>query len=167
MTELPPKCLATLRRMLQAGPITRLYTGGGNPKFGIASHEGFALRMPAADLSDWQTLNDKGELQDIPRQAHALRVWDAASRTYLPISPTMKGAPTTAEATDAWFVDVVKKLKGSPYIGSALLDRLVSSKRTSSLEKMMGGALDEAFDGTFCNRWTKIVLDTVVTAEIS
>jgi hypothetical protein len=45
VTEDPPECLSTLRRMLQAGPITSLYTGGGN-KF-VASHEGFALRMPA------------------------------------------------------------------------------------------------------------------------
>ena len=29
VTQLPPKCLATLMRMLQAGPITRVYTGGG------------------------------------------------------------------------------------------------------------------------------------------
>ena len=43
--EDPPGCLSTLRRMLQAGPVTKLYSGGGG-KFGVPVHGGFSLRMP-------------------------------------------------------------------------------------------------------------------------
>lgn len=42
----------------------------------MASHEGFALRMPPSDIANWQMTNDKGELVDIPRPAVALRVDD-------------------------------------------------------------------------------------------
>jgi hypothetical protein len=47
-----------------------------NPGKFVASHEGFALRMPAKDIANWQMTNDKGELVDIPRPAVALRVWN-------------------------------------------------------------------------------------------
>jgi len=49
ITELPPSCLATLRRLLQACPITTVFSGGGKPPH-VNSHEGFALRMPAAEV---------------------------------------------------------------------------------------------------------------------
>jgi hypothetical protein len=32
MAQDPPGCLATLRRLLQAGPVTAVYSGGGNGK---------------------------------------------------------------------------------------------------------------------------------------
>jgi hypothetical protein len=49
ITQLPPGCLATLRRLIQAGPITTVFSGGGKPPH-VASHEGFALRMPAEEV---------------------------------------------------------------------------------------------------------------------
>ena len=51
-----PDCLKTLRGMLQDGPITDLYSGGGGgeneAKYGGPKpHEGFALRMPAEEVA--------------------------------------------------------------------------------------------------------------------
>jgi len=153
-----PECLSTLRKMLQKGPITRLYTGGGN-KF-VASHEGFALRMPASEVADWQMTNDKGELQDIPRPALALRLWNAETRSYDYLDATLEGAPTTPGKIDAWYVDVVRKLKGSNYIGPELLDKLVTSQKTVSMPKLYERDFDAAFEGTFSNRWTELVCGT-------
>ena len=158
ITKDPPDCLSTLRRMLQAGPITKLYTGGGS-KF-VPSHEGFALRMPAADVAAWQMVNDKGELADIPRPSHALRLWDAASRSYASMDATLDGAPTDAASTDAWFVGVVRKLKASNYVGPAILDALVGSKKTESMEALGNGDFEAAFSGEFSNRWSELVLST-------
>jgi hypothetical protein len=55
----------------------------------VASHEGFALRMPPSDVARWQMTNDKGELVDIPRPALALRVCTINTNLLppLPISP--------------------------------------------------------------------------------
>ena len=61
VSEKNPSCLAVLRRRLQSGPITTLYSGGGG-KFGAALHTGFSLRMPAEDVADWQMKNTKGQL---------------------------------------------------------------------------------------------------------
>jgi len=80
-------------------------SGGGNGKY-VKSHEGFALRMPPAELGAWQALNDKGELVDVPRPAVALRVWNAASGAYAAVDPHLAGAPDTAEACDAWCAPV-------------------------------------------------------------
>ena len=153
-----PDCLSALRRMLQAGPVTKLYTGGGG-KF-VKSHEGFALRMPPAEVAAWQMTNDKGELQDIPRPAHSLRVWNPAARAYDAVDATLGGAPTTPAEVDAWFVGVVKKLKASPYVGPALLDALVTSEKTTSMERLMEADYAGAFTGAFSNRWTDLVVQT-------
>lgn len=151
--EDPPGCLSTLRRMLQAGPVTKLYSGGGG-KFGVPVHGGFSLRMPAADVEKWQMLNDKGEMIAIPRSAHALRAWNAETRSYDEIDAVLDGAPRTPEEVDAWFIDVVKKLKASNYVGSKLLDDLVSSDKTVTMDP------EPQFEGTISNRWTELVLAT-------
>ena len=128
ITQQNPECLATLRRMLQAGPITRCYSGGGRPPH-VKSHEGFSLRMPPEELPQWQTLGDKGDLQDIRRPSHALRAWDARARRYTPIDPTLDGAPSTPAATDEWYVGVVRKLASSHYIGHPHATRLLPPRR--------------------------------------
>ena len=69
-----PDCIAALRRMLQAGPVNKMYTAGGNPKSGIPSHCGFSLRMPPAEVENWTMTNDLGELQ---AKSHAMRVPEA------------------------------------------------------------------------------------------
>jgi hypothetical protein len=155
----PPECLSTLRKMLQSGPVTRLYTGGGDRRF-IKSHEGFSLRMPSDELPNWQMLNDKGELQDIPRPALALRVWSAEKRRYDQVDALLNGAPVTPAAVDEWYTRTVKKLKSSNYVGSELLDKLVSSQRTVDMDALMDGNFDAAFEGHFSNRWTELVLAT-------
>jgi len=157
VTKDQPDCLSTLRRMLQAGPITRLYTGGGN-KF-IPSHCGFSLRMPTQDLEKWQMINDKGEQVDIPREAHAVRVWNATTRSYDEVDGRLNGAPASGAAADAWFVKVVKKLKGSPYIGSELLNALVTSVSTASMEALEKGDFPNGFEGNFSSRWTDLVVN--------
>lgn len=150
----PPGCLATLRRLLQAAPITTVYTGGGNGKF-VPSHEGFALRMPAGEVADWTTVNDKGEVVDIPRPAYALRRWDPAARAYAnDIDPLLDGAPRGEAETVAWYCGVVAKLKASNTWGSELLDRFATSERTVSSEHPL------EFEGTFQNKWTDLVLAT-------
>lgn len=157
VTQDPPDCLSTLRRMLQAGPITTLYTGGGN-KF-VPSHEGFSLRMPKADLTQWQMINDKKEQVDIPRPVHAVRAWNPTTRSYDDVNVNLSGAPTTPEAADSWFVGVVKKLKQSNYIGSALLNALVTSKKTANMEALGQGDLEGAFEGEFSGHWTDLVVN--------
>jgi hypothetical protein len=153
MAQDPPGCLATLRRLLQAGPVTAVYSGGGNGKF-VASHEGFALRMPPSDVARWQMTNDKGELVDIPRPALALRVWDASSGAYVPVDPRLDGAPRSDAEAVAWYVGVVRKLKASDYVGSTLLDMLATSERTVAVEPELEVA------GSFANKWTDLVLAT-------
>ena len=120
IVTVPPECVASLRRQLQAGPTTRVYARG----------DGFSLRMPQAELPEWQTVNEKGKVSNVPRPAHDIRcdsasvthqyvagtaaentvcvarlpvpcdsVWDAASRRYKPIDPQLSGAPTSDEGT--------------------------------------------------------------------
>jgi hypothetical protein len=124
--------------------------------------------------------NDKGEIVDVPRPAIGLRVWDPTTESYSNIDPFLAGAPATAEAVDEWlvfcglfrrsnfiaficelnfnfrFVGVVRTLKASDYIGSALLDRLATSERTVSTEPELEVA------GSFSNHWTDLVLSTGV-----
>ena len=154
----PPDCLSTLRRMLQAGPVTRLYTGGGGKYVG--SHEGYSLRMPPAEVPDWQMVNDKGDLVDIPRPCRAVRVWNAAARAYDVVGAELEGAPADAAAADAWFVGVVRRLKGSNFLGPDLLDALVTSTKTVSMEALGNRDYAAAFEGTFSSRWSQLVVDT-------
>ena len=135
----------------------------------MASHEGFSLRMPAGEVPAWQVTNDKGELADVPRPAHALRVWSAEARRFVPIDATLDGAPRTATAIDEWFTSVVRKLKASPYVGGALLDALVSSTRTVRMEALeaVPPEYSVAFQGRVTNRWTRLVLATGAEADDS
>jgi hypothetical protein len=158
ISEDPPGCLSTLRRMLQAGPITKLYSGGGG-KFGVPVHGGFSLRMPLEDVEKWQMVNDKGEMIAIPRAAHALRAWNPTTRSYDSIDATLDGAPTTPQAVDEWFCGIVKKLKASNYVGSQLLDDLVTSDRTVSMDPQ------PIFEGKVNNRWTDLVLKTPANTD--
>eukprot|EP00658_Telonema_sp_P-2_P022021 TRINITY_DN18792_c0_g1_i4.p1 TRINITY_DN18792_c0_g1~~TRINITY_DN18792_c0_g1_i4.p1 ORF type:complete len:279 (+),score=63.88 TRINITY_DN18792_c0_g1_i4:94-930(+) len=153
-----PDCLRTLQALLRAQPITRLYTGGGMPPH-VQSHEGFGLRMPPDQIKEWQALNEKGQLHDIPRQAHALRHWDAANQCYTPVDATMDGAPATPEAADEWYVNLIKKLKASPYLGAELIDALITSEKYDydrETERPCN------FSGSFSNRWTEIAVNTTI-----
>jgi len=151
-------CMATLRKMLQKGPVTRLFTGGGGKH--MASHEGFALRMPPEEVEHWQTLDDKGVVQDVPRPAHAVRVWNAEGRCYDDIDATLEGAPGTPEEADKWFVETIKKLKGTHPQGSELLNRLVMSTRTLDATAVEECRFEVAFEGEFQSRWTDLIVQT-------
>lgn len=144
--------------MLQKGPITKLFTGGAS-KF-VPSHEGYSLRMPPEDIPQWQTLDDKGEVQDILRPVHAVRVWNPEQRCYESVDATLDGAPTTPEATDEWFVETIKTLKASHPQGSELLNRLVTSLKTVDPSLVEECSFEGAFEGEFQNRWTDLILQT-------
>jgi len=153
----PPDCLPTLRRMLQAGPLNKFFTGGGS-KF-VASHEGFTLRMPPHEVSAWQIKGDTGIMQDIARSAHAIRVWNAKDRNYVDVDPILAGAPRTPAELNQWFVELVKKLKNSPYIGSVTLDKLATSESHDfDAETSSPGE----YHGSFRNDWTDLVVNTKV-----
>jgi len=152
-----PDCIAALRRMLQAGPVNKMYTAGGNPKSGIPSHCGFSLRMPPAEVENWTMTNDKGELQDLPRMCHALRVWDAATRSYTAVDPYLVGAPKSAAELDQWFAGVIKTLKGSPYLGADFVDEFGTSER-HTFDPALGRPSE--FFGKVDNHWTQLILAT-------
>lgn len=151
-----PDCLVSLRGMLQAGPMTRIFSGGGKHPH-VPSHEGFALRMPPDEIADWQFTDDKGVIQDVPRPAHALRVWNASSRSFTEVEPFLGGAPRTQEEADKWFTDLVRDLKNSPWIGPELLDKLATSvKHTFN----PATSRPEEYFGTCSNHWTELVVST-------
>ena len=57
VTKVPPDCMSATRRMLQAGPVIRLFDRGSGEGGG-----GFTLRMPEEERADWLTENAKGEV---------------------------------------------------------------------------------------------------------
>ncbi len=114
--------------------------------------------MPAEEIKEWTMVNDKGELVDIPRPALGIRVWNAKNLEYDSINPLLEGAPMTEEETDRWFVEVVKKLKASPYIGGDLLNRLATSVKHTDMDAIQRGEFEGAFEGKFSNHWTELVL---------
>lgn len=160
ISERNPECLSTLRSLLQAGPKTCLYTGGGQPHLGIPSHEGFSLRMPAEDVKEHTMLNDKGKVVDLPREACCARVWNPTTRSYDEVDVSLAGAPKGDAEAEKWFVGVVQKLKNSPYLGSAMLNALAQSKETLSMEKLGLGDFKGAFGGEFNNKWVDLVVKT-------
>lgn len=106
-----PSCEAAFARMLQAGPLNCLYDKLGFP-------------IPENEQSDWTITDDKsGKLVDIPRQVFALRVWDAVSGAYTPVSPLMGGAPEDSTALAAYWETTLEELRakhGHEYIAKLL-----------------------------------------------
>lgn len=154
VSQLPPGCMAATRRMLQQGPVIRLFDRGPG---GIRG--GFSLRMADEERKDWETVNAQNKITDVPRMAHAVRYWDATARQYVVIDAALNGAPATPEAGDEWFVALIKKMKSSPYMGPEMVDNLVTS--TTHVEDDAGRfTFPDA--GSFSNRWTALVLKTSV-----
>merc|ERR1712166_148936 len=145
----PPACMSGLRRMLQSGPVCTLYAKG----------KGFSLRMPNAEMKDFQTINEQGKVTDVPRPATAIRVWDATARRYTSVETSLAGAPATPEATSAWYVDIVKKLKNSNWLGPKNVDDLATSTKHAYNE-----AHDLVFPdaGSFTNKWVELVVSTTL-----
>jgi ubiquitin-protein ligase/molybdopterin/thiamine biosynthesis adenylyltransferase len=151
-----PECLKGLRTALQKRPVTTVYSGGGG-LYGTPPHKGFSLRMPEAEIPDWTFVDDKGQVQPIPRPCCALRVWDASLRSYVPIDPTMTGAPVGPEAVDAWYVALIKKLKSSPYLGPEFIDSLVTCEGYD-FDATTSRPMDGSWRGKVQNRWTDLAV---------
>jgi ubiquitin-activating enzyme E1 len=158
-----PECLRTLMAYLQSRPVTCVYSGGGGGDPNLPSyqepHKGFALRMPEDEVEDWTVLDDKGFKAVIPRPARALRVWDANTRDYVSIDPVMNGAPSTDQEVDQWYMDVIKKLKSSPYLGPEFIDNLVSHTGYE-FDHNTSRPKDGTWRGEVKNRWTELARST-------
>jgi len=165
-----PDCLKSLRGMLQDGPITDLYSGGGGgeieAKFdGPKPHEGFALRMPAEEIKDWIFEDEKGFMRPTPRPATALRVWVPAPRTgaYKTIETRLDGVPKYISGVKDWYRDLIRKLNNSNYIGRDLVAQLVRSDGRLTGGHTLDACTDRPIDGSFRgdvdNQWTKLAIE--------
>ena len=108
-----PSCEAAFARMIQAGPLNRIYDKLGFP-------------IPENEQAMWTITDDKsGKLVDIPRPVFALRIWDASTDSYTPVSPLMGGAPEDDESLAAYWETTLEELRvkhGNEYI-TKLLER--------------------------------------------
>mmetsp|Transcript_30781 Transcript_30781/g.80546 ORF Transcript_30781/g.80546 Transcript_30781/m.80546 type:complete len:1703 (+) Transcript_30781:130-5238(+) len=145
VTQLPPDCISALRRMLQDGPICKLYAQG---------HER-GLRMAEADLEKYQTVNDKGKVTNVPRVSLGVRVWNPVTRKYDVLDNDLKSAPNSEKAAEAWFCSVIAKLKGSPYLGPENVDAMITG---TGQEYSADGTLVMLGAGSFKNKWTELAL---------
>jgi hypothetical protein len=104
---------AAFARMLQSGPINRLYDKLGFP-------------IPEAEVASWQITDERtGKLVDVPRPVHSLRVWNADTDSYREISAIMDGAPSDSELDAFWAhrLHEVRTKHGDEYV-----DHLLSRK---------------------------------------
>ena len=122
----------------------------------FAKGEGFTLRMPAADLPEWQTTDESGRVTNLPRPARGVRVWDAGARAYVAVDTQLSGAPSSAKDADEWYRKLIRALKGSPYLGSQKVDDLVTS--TQNKLNTETGEVEALDPGTVDNKWTKLAL---------
>ena len=85
-----PTCEAAFVRMLKNGPLNRIY-------------DKLAFPIAEQDKHEWVITDEKsGKLVDIPRPVYALRIWNALTECYDPISPLLQGAPSDAELPGYW-----------------------------------------------------------------
>ena len=91
-------CKAGLRKMLKIGLITRLYDPDAFPS-------------PQSEKHLFETTNDRGKVERIPRPVSALRVWDASSEKYVAIDPVLEGVPRTAEECASVWNGLLQQLR--------------------------------------------------------
>merc|ERR1711879_364809 len=95
---LEPTCEAQFRRMLQIGPVTRLY----DPQI---------FPTPDSLRSSYQVTDEKNGRQiQLPHPVANLRLWNASKRSYDKIDPQLEGAPSEAEK-NAWWAKTIQDLK--------------------------------------------------------
>ena len=95
-------------------------------------------------------------LQAIPREAYAVRVWDPAARSYVPVDPYLDGAPRTEQEYTEMYVELIKKLKRS--FGSETVNRLATRTSVQLCRDPMG-----VFDGPAVdNQWTRLAVATTI-----
>lgn len=146
LRQTPPECLASLGRMLAAGPITRLYGRANDPLF----------PMPEEQKNAWIVLRGDGKKTYLPRPLNGLRIWNVTSRLYSTMDMGLKGAPDGPDEEEAWFVRVVKHLKTN-FQGSAACDETFLDQNEQDL---LCQTFRDAVEGGGSNKWTKLVFST-------
>lgn len=105
-----PSCEAAFARMLQSGPINRIYDKLGFP-------------IPEEEQAKWRITDENtGKLVDIPRPVHRLRIWNPSTDSYDEISALLGGAPNDDELENYWIrtLEEMKVLHGEEYIQNLL-----------------------------------------------
>jgi hypothetical protein len=105
-----PTCEAQLRRMLQIGPVTRLF-------------DPHVFPTPQAWKSQYQVTDDRtGRTIDLPHPVSKLRIWDAAQQRYESIDSQLTGAPSEPQKDSWWNMTVggLCERHGTDYIVSML-----------------------------------------------
>ena len=108
---LKPSCEAAFKRLLNAGPVSRIF-------------DKFMFPTPP-ELSDKYTVvsESNGKQISLPHPVNSLRVWDAKQGGYREIDATLDGAPKGVEETNKYFEKIVQGLKdemGDYYIDSLM-----------------------------------------------
>lgn len=151
----PGGCCAGLRRMLQQGPVSRLYAEGDKR----------VIVMPEEELADWQAemkKNGKMVTTDIPRPVFALRVWHAEKRRYESVDTLLAGAPANEEKAREWYQAWIMRLKSHIALTPAWVDGMATSTRHKThtdIQKGVGGIEPDDI-GAVTNAWTKLCIDT-------
>ena len=105
-----PSCEAAFRRLLQAGPVSKIF-------------DKHIFPTPPEMKSKYQVVNEKnGKLIDLPHPVERLRIWDEQENAFRDIDATLNGAPV-GEAAIAYFAGQLEELKiefGEDYIEGLL-----------------------------------------------
>ena len=113
-----PSCEAAFRRLLQAGPISKVF-------------DKHLFPTPAELKAKFQVVNETtGKLIDLPHPVEGLRVFDAATDAYRDIDPTLDGAPRGEVKTREYFDKLMSELReefGSDYVAALLEGKSCSS----------------------------------------
>jgi hypothetical protein len=104
----------------------------------------------------FQTVNEQGKVTDLPRPSTGVRIWDAETKQYCSVSNKLDGGPANEEAAVAWYQKTVRTLKASPYLGSANVDKLV----TSTKHQFDGNTFGYPDAGAFHNKWSELAVAT-------
>lgn len=104
------ECEAQLRRMLQAGVISRVY-------------DDFVFPTPEEFKHLFKVKCEKtGRMVNIPHPVAALRIWNASERKYNDLDPSLEGAPSEEEKETWWagMLDSMRTERGADYVDGLL-----------------------------------------------
>lgn len=103
-----PTCEAQFRRLLQQGPINRMFDS--------------AIFMPDGEKKDWQVQDNNGKVVNIPRPVSGLRIFSAEKNEYVELDPLMANAPSDNDKQVWWenFLKTLNDKHGATYVESLL-----------------------------------------------
>jgi len=134
-----PTCEAQLRRMLQIGPVTRMF-------------DPIVFPTPEALKSQYQVIDDKtGRKIDLPHPVSKLRVWDASQQRYEALETLLTGAPPD-NVKEIWWQDLLKQLQslqGNTYIQQLMGKQPAAFPPTAAGSGPGGGIASAPPTGTF------------------